>query len=145
MVKYQVKITPQAFRDIDMIYDYIARHLLEPGTANNLVDEIEAGIFSLEEMPNRGAPRRIGNYANKGYRQLFIKKLYHCLPRRRDRETSDHSHSQILRQRFLRKIFACCIPVYSWDAFFISIKRVKENGIQNQGHNRFKAGISVRA
>lgn len=73
MVKYQVKITPQAFRDIDMIYDYIARHLLEPGTANNLVDEIETGIFSLEEMPNRGAPRRIGNYANKGYRQLFIK------------------------------------------------------------------------
>ena len=73
MVKYQVKITPQAFRDIDMIYDYIARHLLEPGTANNLVDEIEAGIFSLEEMPNRGAPRRIGTYANKGYRQLFIK------------------------------------------------------------------------
>ena len=73
MVKYRVKITPQAFRDIDMIYDYIARHLLEPGTANNLVDEIEAGIFSLEEMPNRGAPRRIGNYANKGYRQLFIK------------------------------------------------------------------------
>ena len=73
MVKYQVKITPQAFRDIDMIYDYIARHLLEPGTANNLVDEIEAGIFSLEEMLNRGAPRRIGNYANKGYRQLFIK------------------------------------------------------------------------
>ena len=73
MVKYQVKITPQAFRDIDMIYDYIARHLLEPGTANNLIDEIEAGIFSLEEMPNRGAPRRIGNYANKGYRQLFIK------------------------------------------------------------------------
>ena len=73
MVKYQVKITPQAFRDIDMIYDYIARHLLEPGTANNLVDEIEAGIFSLEEIQNRGAPRRIGNYANKGYRQLFIK------------------------------------------------------------------------
>ena len=73
MVKYQVRITPQAFRDIDMIYDYIARYLLEPGTANKLVDEIEAGIFSLEEMPNRGAPRRIGNYANKGYRQLFIK------------------------------------------------------------------------
>ena len=73
MVKYQVKITPQAFRDIDMIYDYIASYLLEPGTANKLVDEIEAGIFSLEEMPNRGAPRRIGNYANKGYRQLFIK------------------------------------------------------------------------
>jgi addiction module RelE/StbE family toxin len=73
LVKYRLKITPQAFRDIDMIYDYIARHLLEPGTANNLVDEIEAGIFSLEEMPNRGAPRRIGNYANKGYRQLFIK------------------------------------------------------------------------
>ena len=27
----------------------------------------------MEEMPNRGAPRRIGTYANKGYRQLFIK------------------------------------------------------------------------
>ena len=88
MVKYRVKITPQAFRDIDMIYDYIARHLLEPGTANNLVDEIEAGIFSLEEMPNRGAPRRIGTYANKGYRQLFIKNYTIS-----DKETASLFHS----------------------------------------------------
>ena len=73
MVKYQVKIPPQAFRDLDMIYSYIAEHLLEPGTAEKLVDEIERGIFSLEDLPNRGAPRRIGQYANKGYRQLFVK------------------------------------------------------------------------
>ena len=73
MLKYQVKISPQAFQDLDMIYAYIKDHLLEPGTAENLVDEIEKGIFSLSEMPNRGAPRRIGIYANKGYRQLFVK------------------------------------------------------------------------
>ena len=73
MDKYEVKISPQAFRDVDMIYGYVKNHFLEPGTAENLADEIEKGILSLEELPYRGAPRRVGQYANKGYRQLFVK------------------------------------------------------------------------
>ena len=73
MVKFKIKMAPQTFRDLDMIYDYIKNHLREPGTASNLIDEIEAGILSLSELPKRGAPRRIGRYADQGYRQLFIK------------------------------------------------------------------------
>ena len=60
-------------RDLDGIYAYIAKTLLEPGTAINLVEEIEREILSLEHFPNRCPLRRIGVYANKGYRQLFVK------------------------------------------------------------------------
>lgn len=37
-----------------------------------IVTEIESVIFSLEMLPYRGAERKIGWYANKGYRQLFV-------------------------------------------------------------------------
>ncbi|MBR6537629.1 MAG: type II toxin-antitoxin system RelE/ParE family toxin [Lachnospiraceae bacterium] len=34
---------------------------------------MELAIYSLENIPQRGAERKIGLYANKGYRQLFVK------------------------------------------------------------------------
>jgi plasmid stabilization system protein ParE len=37
------------------------------------VDEIEQGILSLEQMPNRCPERQRGAYAKKGYRQLLVK------------------------------------------------------------------------
>lgn len=70
---YKVKLMSRALRDLDNIYKYIAETLLEPGTALKLVEEIEQEILSLEHFPNRCPVRRIGAYANKGYRQLFIK------------------------------------------------------------------------
>ncbi len=70
---YNVKLTSRALRDLDGIYAYIAKTLLEPGTAINLVGEIEREILSLEHFPNRCPLRRTGVYANKGYRQLFVK------------------------------------------------------------------------
>ena len=70
---YKVKLTSRALRDLDAIYAYIAKTLLEPGTAINLVEEIEREILSLEHFPNRCPLRRTGVYANKGYRQLFVK------------------------------------------------------------------------
>jgi len=73
--KYAVKLLFRAYRDLDGIYAYIADTLLEPGTAHKLVDALEEAIFSLEELPQRGAPRKNGAYANKGYRQLFIKNF----------------------------------------------------------------------
>jgi addiction module RelE/StbE family toxin len=65
----------RAYRDLDGIYAYIAETLLEPSTAQKLLDVLEEAIFSLEELPKRGAPRRNGAYANKGYRQLFTKNF----------------------------------------------------------------------
>ena len=73
MDKYSVKLYARAYRDLDEIYAYIANTLSEPGTALNMVDALEEAIFSLEQMPERGAIRRIGIYANTGYRQLFVK------------------------------------------------------------------------
>ena len=73
MDKYDVKLMSRALRDFDGIYTYIANTLLEPGTALEMVGEIEKGIFSLDHMPYRCPERRHGTYANRGYRQLFVK------------------------------------------------------------------------
>lgn len=69
--KYSVKLLPRAYRDLDGIYTYIAEKLIERGIAVKLVDSLEEAVFSLESMPQRGALRKTGAYANKGYRQLF--------------------------------------------------------------------------
>ena len=65
MDKYSVVLTSRALRDLDGIYAYIAGQLLEPGTAQDLIDEIEREILSLERMPNRCPVRRRGIYAGR--------------------------------------------------------------------------------
>lgn len=71
--KYEVKILSKALRDLDSIYAYIARSLLEPDMAAKLINELEEQILSLEYMPYRCPERRTGAYANKGYRQPLAK------------------------------------------------------------------------
>ena len=75
MDKYAVKIYAGAYRDLDNIYTCIAKKLSELTTALRLIDELETAIFSLEQLPERGAVRRVGAYANSGYRQLFVKRF----------------------------------------------------------------------
>lgn len=70
--KYTVKLLPRAYRDLDDIYAYIAETLTEPIIASKLVDSLEESIFSLESLPRRGTLRKTGDYANQGYRQLFV-------------------------------------------------------------------------
>jgi addiction module toxin, RelE/StbE family len=69
--KYVIRLLSHAYRDLDNIYAYIAETLLEPGTAQKLLEVLEEAIFSLEELPKRGALRKNGAYVDKGYRQLF--------------------------------------------------------------------------
>ncbi|MBR2409645.1 MAG: type II toxin-antitoxin system RelE/ParE family toxin [Lachnospiraceae bacterium] len=73
MGEYKVKISPRALRDLDSIYAYIFQELKVPETAIGMIELLESAIYSLEDMPQRGAERKVGLYANKGYRQLFIK------------------------------------------------------------------------
>ncbi len=75
MDKYKVKLLARANRDLDEIYDYIVEEFKEIETAERLADLLEAAILSLDEMPYRGAVRRVGAYANKGYHQLFVKNF----------------------------------------------------------------------
>lgn len=72
MDKYIVKLLPRTYRDLDSIYAYIAETLLEPGTAQKLLDTLEEAILSLEILPDRGTIRKVGVYSGKGYRQLFV-------------------------------------------------------------------------
>ena len=87
MDKYVVKLYARAYRDLEDIYTYIAENLSEPGTALNIADELENAIFSLEQLPERGAIRRVGAYANGDYRQLFVKNyviIYRVLKRKKE-------------------------------------------------------------
>lgn len=70
--KYNVKLYPRAYRDLNDIYTYIVGNTLNTIIVSNLINEIEIAIFSLENFPERGAIRQDGIYANKDYRQLFI-------------------------------------------------------------------------
>ena len=72
-MKYAIKIYPRAYRDLDDIYSYIAKNLMAQGTAENLLTSLEDAIFSLEQFPEREPVRRIGTYANQGYRQFSVK------------------------------------------------------------------------
>ena len=73
MDKYTVKLLPRAISDLDSIYTYITAELLAPEAAENLIEAIEETVFSLEDLPYRYPERKIGIYANKGYRQAFVK------------------------------------------------------------------------
>ena len=75
MDKYIVKMMPKAERDIDEIYEYIAKKIEAPNIALNMVDELEEAILSLEYMPYRGSERKVGFYTNKCYRQVFVKNF----------------------------------------------------------------------
>ena len=68
-----MKLYPRAYRDLDGIYNYIVCTLLEPTTASKMIDELENAIVSLETLPECGVIRRVGAYANQGYRQLLHK------------------------------------------------------------------------
>ena len=72
MDKYSVMLMNRAVRDLDGIYDYIAKTLSEPVTALKLVDRIEDAIMSLEHIPYRCSERKVGAYRGRGYRQLFV-------------------------------------------------------------------------
>ena len=72
MEQYSVKLMGRARRDLDGIYAYIAKTLLEPGTAISLVEQIEEQILSLNTMPYRCPERKRGAYANRGYRELLV-------------------------------------------------------------------------
>ena len=71
--KYSVKLYPRASRDIEEIYKYISNNLSEPLAAKGIIDGFEKAILTLETFPERGSIRTQGIYANKNYRQLFVK------------------------------------------------------------------------
>ena len=75
MDKYSVRLSSKAHRELDKIYAYIANELVAVHTAQNLIDEVEKSILGLDVMPYRGSERTTGAFANKGYRQIYVKNF----------------------------------------------------------------------
>ncbi|MDE7199929.1 MAG: type II toxin-antitoxin system RelE/ParE family toxin [Lachnospiraceae bacterium] len=71
MDKYKVKISPRAIRELDSIYEYIAKEKLSPENARGQVDRIKKAILNLDSFPKSHQKRNEGRYAEKGYRQLL--------------------------------------------------------------------------
>lgn len=65
-------IHPRAIRDLDNIYEYIAKEKLAPENAKGQVDRIKKAILSLDTFPQSHQERSEGRYAGKSYRQLLI-------------------------------------------------------------------------
>ncbi|MCF2704811.1 type II toxin-antitoxin system RelE/ParE family toxin [Enterocloster clostridioformis] len=72
MDKYNVKLNPRAFRDLDDIFAYIALEKLSPENAKGQTDRIKNKLKTLETFPQAHQERMEGRYAGKNYRQLII-------------------------------------------------------------------------
>lgn len=72
MDKYKIKINPRAIRELDNIYEYIAKEKLAPENAKVQVDRLKKAVLNLDTFPHSHQERNEGRYAGKGYRQLLI-------------------------------------------------------------------------
>ena len=66
-------MTADAVRDIEEIYQYIARHDT-PGKAQNVLTKIEKTFESLSKSPERGTyPKELLTLGIREYREVFFK------------------------------------------------------------------------
>lgn len=72
MDKYDVKLNPRAFRDLDDIFAYIALEKLSPENAKGQTDRIKKKLKTLETFPQAHQERMEGRCVGKNYRQLII-------------------------------------------------------------------------
>lgn len=72
MDKYKVKMNPQAIRELDSIYEYIASKKQDPENAKKQLDRIRNAILKLDTFPQSHQERTEGRYVGKGYRQMLV-------------------------------------------------------------------------
>lgn len=70
--KYEIRITPKAFNDLDEIYDYITNKLFNANAAEKLIDEIETSILRLRDFPLSCSLVNDEILKKKGYRKLIV-------------------------------------------------------------------------
>jgi len=106
--KHQVKLTSEAEKDIEDIYDYIAKKDT-PRNAEYVLENLELLILSLDESPERGHyPPELSIQGIKEYREVLFKPyrviyeiigykviIHLCVDSRRDMKS-------LLERRILR-------------------------------------------
>ena len=72
-MSFAVRLTDDAARDLEEIYDYVARHDT-PGKAAHVLEQIEKAFARLSESPERGAyPKELLALGIREYREIFFK------------------------------------------------------------------------
>lgn len=73
--RYDVKVTKQAFEQMQKIVDYIANELFASDAANNLLDEMESKINSFAHMPKRMTLVEEEPWRTEGIRKAIVKNF----------------------------------------------------------------------
>ena len=69
-MKFSVKFSPEALRDLDEIYDYISNTLKSPVAADHTVNKILGKTDFLAENPEIGTQLFFENDLYSGYRYM---------------------------------------------------------------------------
>jgi toxin ParE1/3/4 len=70
---FAVFLTHDAARDLEELYDYLARHDA-PGKADHVLKQIERAFSRLSEFPDRGTyPKELLTLGIREYREVFFK------------------------------------------------------------------------
>ncbi|MED4014661.1 type II toxin-antitoxin system RelE/ParE family toxin [Sutcliffiella cohnii] len=70
--KFQIKVTPIAYSDLDEIYSYIVNSLFNESAADLLIDKIETSIMRLRDFPYSCSLVSDEVLKVKGYRKLIV-------------------------------------------------------------------------
>ena len=70
MIKYDVFVSPEADKDIDDIFNYIAQNLGAPMSAARITDDIYQRIFSLSVFPEGYAMAECSNLEGREIRKV---------------------------------------------------------------------------
>ncbi|MEK6677969.1 MAG: type II toxin-antitoxin system RelE/ParE family toxin [Nitrospirota bacterium] len=109
-MKYEVRIDNVAIDDLYAIYRYVANND-SPAKADNLLDNIQKAMLSLETMPARGNhPPEMQRWGILDFREIFFKP-YRIIYEIRNKAVFTHAildgrrnFEDLLQQRLLRAL-----------------------------------------
>ena len=74
MDNYEIFMTPRASFELEEAFVDILELSASLDIAENYVDSIKSAVDKLSTFPKRGRIRERGEFAGKGYREIYIKE-----------------------------------------------------------------------
>ena len=74
-MRYAVKLTPQAFGQIEETVQYISKILLEPEIARKWAETLQSEIKKLDSMPSRYPLTEEESWHTKGIRRMPVQNF----------------------------------------------------------------------
>ena len=79
--KYKVKVNPRAIRELNRIYEYIAKEKLAPENAKGQVDRIKKAVLGLDTFPQSHQERNEVHEAYELTSQLILEYRMYIHPK----------------------------------------------------------------